>query len=163
MNTTNKQPHALIAVDYSPSAEYVAMQGYEMAHIMGARMSILHVLSDPSSYSLSEYSPIMGFTGYLDIDTWVQENNEQLIAETERFLQHIKAKLEDDSIQILIREGNFASSILETAREQNASFIILGTHSHRWLDGILLGSVAEEILHTSPIPLYIIPTGQPKE
>jgi len=34
----------------------------------------------------------------------------------------------------------------------------LGTHSQRWLENIIMGSVAEKVLHHTKIPLLIIPT-----
>jgi len=34
----------------------------------------------------------------------------------------------------------------------------MGTHSRRGLEKILMGSVAEKVLHHSLIPLFIIPT-----
>jgi nucleotide-binding universal stress UspA family protein len=34
----------------------------------------------------------------------------------------------------------------------------MGSHSRKWLEKILMGSVTEEVLHKSSIPLFIIPT-----
>ena len=158
MKTENLQPHALIALNYNPGAEKIAEAGYEIARNMGARITLLHVLSEPSFYSSAEYSPIMGFTGYSDMSTWVQENNEQLIAESERFLTHIKNHLEDPAIQILIREGNFADTILETAREKNATLILLGLHQHHGLGIQLSENVTEKVMHSSKVPIVLIPT-----
>jgi nucleotide-binding universal stress UspA family protein len=158
MKRENLQPHVLIALNYNPATEKIAEQGYEIARNMGARVTLLHVLSEPSFYSSAEYSPIMGFTGYMDMSTWVQENNEQLIAESQRFLIHIKDHLEDPAIQILVREGNFADTILETATEIKASCIILGFHQHQISAFQLSENVVEKVLNNSTIPLILIPS-----
>ena len=42
-------------------------QGYSFAKAMGAEVILLHVISDPVYYSSPEYSPIMGFTGYMEM------------------------------------------------------------------------------------------------
>jgi nucleotide-binding universal stress UspA family protein len=34
----------------------------------------------------------------------------------------------------------------------------MGTHSRKWLENIVMGSVAEDVLNHSQIPLFIIPT-----
>lgn len=158
MKTEKAQPHTLIALNYSPSAQKIAEIGYEMSRNMGARITLIHVLSEPSFYSSAEYSPILGFTGYLDMNTWAEENNEQLVAESERFLTHIKEHLNDKSIKILVREGNFADCILETIREEKATFIIMGLHQHHGLGFQLSENVTEKVMHSSSIPLVLIPT-----
>ena len=38
----------------------------------------------------------------------------------------------------------------------------MGSHSRRWLENILMGSVAEKVLHHSTIPIFIIPTKKDK-
>jgi phosphomannomutase len=55
----------LIALDYNPTAQKVAEAGFSMAKAMGAEVVLLHVVTDPVYYSSAEYSPIMGFSGYL--------------------------------------------------------------------------------------------------
>jgi nucleotide-binding universal stress UspA family protein len=40
----------------------------------------------------------------------------------------------------------------------HADMIILGSHSQKWLENIVMGSVTEEVLRQSTIPLFIIPT-----
>jgi hypothetical protein len=42
----------------------VAEVGFSMAKSMNAEVILLHVISDPIYYSSTEYSPIMGLTGY---------------------------------------------------------------------------------------------------
>jgi nucleotide-binding universal stress UspA family protein len=40
----------------------------------------------------------------------------------------------------------------------NASIIVMGSHSHKWIENVLLGSVTEKVLRHTTIPLFIIPT-----
>jgi nucleotide-binding universal stress UspA family protein len=152
----------LIAIDYNPTAEKVAQTGYEMAKAMDAETTLLHVISDPIYYSTAEYSSIMGFTGYSDITTLSLENAIELKKYTQDFLNHTKMHLKNDDIQTLIKEGDFADSILEAAKEIKADIIVLGSHSRRWLEDVFLGSVTEKVLKKSKIPLFIIPTKKRK-
>ena len=64
---TNKRIKVLIALDYDPTAQKVAETGYSFAKAMGAEVILLHVISDPVYYASPEYSPVMGFTGYMDM------------------------------------------------------------------------------------------------
>ena len=38
-----------------------------------------------------------------------------------------------------------------------ADIIVVGTHSRKGLDKVLVGSVAEKVLHHTTVPLFIIP------
>jgi len=58
----------------------------------------------------------------------------------------------------VIKEGEVAETILKIAKELNVDIIVMGSHSRKWLENILLGSETEEVLKKTTIPLYIIPT-----
>src|SRR5690606_9291538 len=74
------------------------------------------------------------------------------------YLDKSKQHLHDTAIQTVVKEGDFGEQILATAAEMNADIIVMGTHSRRGLEKILVGSVAEKVLRHSTIPLFIIPT-----
>ena len=147
----------LIALDFNPTAQKVAEVGYSLAKSLGAEIVLLHVLVDPLYYSAIENFPIAGYTGSLItplqiVDTDVTKKESGL------FLDKIKHHLGDDSIQTLVKEGDFADMILKSAKEWHADMIVMGSHSQRWLEEILMGSVTEQVLHHTTIPLFIIPT-----
>ncbi len=155
----NKKRKVLIALDYNPTARRIAEEGYALAKSMHAEIILLHVVADPMYYSSAEYSPIMGFTGYMDVGQ-LQLTNESLKKASQHFLDKSKHHLGDGSIKTLVSEGDFAETILKTAKDIHADIIVIGSHSRRWLEEILIGSVAEKLLHHSAIPLFIIPTKQ---
>jgi nucleotide-binding universal stress UspA family protein len=157
-----KMKKVLIALDYDPTAQKVAEVGYALASSMGAEVVLLHVISDPVYYSSMEYSPIMGFTGYPDTGPWQQDSNERLKNATRQFLDKSKHHLGDENIQTLLREGDLADSILTAANDLHADIIVMGSHSRKWLEEIVMGSVTESVLHHSSIPLFIVPTKKHK-
>jgi nucleotide-binding universal stress UspA family protein len=38
--------------------------------------------------------------------------------------------------------------------------IVMGTHSHQWLEKILVGSTTESIIQISQIPILVVPTNK---
>ena len=152
----------LIALDYNPTAQKVAEAGFELAKTMGAEVILLHVISDPVYYSSTDYSPIMGFSGYLNTDPLQLNTLEVLKTASLNFLDKSRNHLGDTNIQIVVEEGDFAGSILATAKKLQADIIVLGSHSRKWLENIVMGSVTEEVLRQSTIPLFIIPTRRKK-
>ena len=151
---TNKIKKVLIALDYDPTAKKVAEAGVALAKAMGAEITLLHVIVDPALYA-SAYDNI----GIWQIDKpYTLDTFENLKSSSRHFLEKAKRHLGDSTIQTVQKEGDFANSILETAKELDIDIIVMGSHSQKWLENILMGSVTEEVLRKSTIPLFIVPT-----
>jgi len=146
----------IIAIDYDPSAQNVAEKGYALAKAMSAETILLHVIAAPAYYSSMEYSPIMGFIGFTDTHIPEMVENELKI-EAMRFLNQSKQHLGELNIKTMVAEGTIAEAVMRVAEEEQADLVVLGRHSRRGLGKLLIGSVAEKVLHHSPIPVYIIP------
>lgn len=145
----------LIALDYNPSAKKVAEIGHEMATALKAQTILLHVISDPTYYAALHYSTIMGFENYGNV---VETNKaEELRTVAQVYLDRTKELLNDRTIQTMVRRGTFAETILDTAKYVGADIIVMGTHSRKGLEKVILGSVAEKVLHGSPVPVLIVP------
>jgi nucleotide-binding universal stress UspA family protein len=155
---TDKAIIALIALDYNPTAQKVAEEGFSIAKAMNAEVTLLHVISDPVYYSSTEYSPIMGFNGFMETGPLQLDSIDGLKEAALLFLDRSRHHLGDKTIHTLTKEGDFAELILKTAKEIHADIIILGSHSRKWLENIVMGSVTEKVLHRSTLPLLIIPT-----
>ena len=154
----NKVKKVLIALDYNPTAQKVAEEGFSMAKAMKAEVILLHVIVDPLYYSSEEYSPIMGFNDYMDIGLSQSDSVNELKKAPLQFLDKTKHHLGDKSIQTKVEEGDFAESILKTAKNLHAYIIVMGSHSRKCLENILMGSVTEKVLQHTSIPHFIIPT-----
>jgi len=147
----------LIALDYDPTSQKVAEIGYSAAKEMNAEIILLHVITDPEHYSSTEYSGIMGMQGYMDTSQIQTDSPEGLRSASHHFLNKIKLHLNDEKIQTIVREGDVAESILETAKERFADIITIGSHSQKWLENVLIGSITEKVIRHTPIPLLIVP------
>ena len=148
----------LIALDYNPTAQKVAETGFSLAKSLSAEVTLLHVIADPVFYTHSGFSPIMGYNGYVDVSPTVLDSADGLKNASLQYLDKTRQHLGDKTIQMLVKEGDFAETILETAKELQSDMIVIGSHSQKWLENILVGSVTEKVLHDSSIPLFIIPT-----
>lgn len=145
---TDNIKKVLIALDYDETSQKVAETGFSLAKAMNAEIVILHVISENSVY----YSSYM-YMRELRVDIL-----SDLRKMTQEFLNKTKKHLGEASIQTVLKEGYIADTILETAKELKSDMIILGSHSRKWLESIILGSVAEEIVKKTSIPLFIVPT-----
>lgn len=148
----------LIALDYDPTAQRVAETGYALAKALDARVTLLHVMSDPLYYTSAGFSPVMGFSGYIDMGPMMVDSAEQLINSSMQFLEKTREHLGDETIHTMLKEGDFAESIIEAANELNSDIIVIGSHGRKWLEKILMGSVTEKVISLTNKPLYVVPT-----
>jgi nucleotide-binding universal stress UspA family protein len=153
----NNYQNVLIALDYDHSAKKVAEAGFTLASSMGAKVTLMHAIADPIYYANTEYSPITGFTGFTILDPLIKLDTDGLKKATLEFLEKFKLNLGDETIETVVQEGEAAESILKVAGKVHADIIVMGSHSRKWLENILLGSVAESVLHQSKVPLFIVP------
>ena len=148
----------LIALDYGPTAQQVAEAGYALAKAMIAEVVLLHVTVEPTYYSSTAYSPMMGFVGFSDIDFLQPEAIESVKNASLDFLEKSKQHLGDDTIKTVVKEGDTAEAIVDAAKETASDVIVMGSHSRKWLEAVVMGSVTEKVLRNTDIPLFIIPT-----
>jgi nucleotide-binding universal stress UspA family protein len=160
---TIKMKRVLIALDYNPTAQKVAEAGFSVAKSMNAEVILLHVITDPVFYAITGYSPIMGFQGFVDVSPLQVSSVQGLKEASLKYLETSKKHLGDKTIQTIVKEGDFADSILATSKEVKADIIVIGSHSRKWLEDVVMGSVTEKVLHNTSIPLFIVPTKKKNE
>jgi nucleotide-binding universal stress UspA family protein len=150
---TTKIQKVLIAMDYDETSQKVAEVGFSLAKAMNAETILLHVISEQPVY----------YSTY----TYMRELRVDILGDlkksTQEFLDKSKKYLGDDSIKTILKEGEIAETILNTATELKADVIVMGSHSRKWLENIILGSEAEDVLKKTTIPLFIVPTKKQAE
>ena len=142
---TNK---VLIALDYDPTAKKVAEVGFAFAKAMNAEVILIHVVVDLIAYSLTDLN-----LGPMQLDTVTEMKDA-----SRQFLQKTKRHLKDENIQTVVKEGDFANCILDTIKEMHIDVVVMGSHSHKWLQQVLVGSVTADVLQHTTIPMFIVPT-----
>jgi nucleotide-binding universal stress UspA family protein len=155
--TTNMKK-ILITLDYGPAAQKVAEQGFALGVTLRAKIILLHVVAEPSIYTRTAYSPIMGFGGY-GADMMDADITESLVAGSERFLEKTIEHLGGaNSMAMSVVVGDAADVILDTIKKKDIDLVVIGSHSHRWMEDILLGNVTQKVLRESPVPVLVIPS-----
>jgi len=80
-------------------------------------------------------------------------------ARTEKHqLEPMAEQVRNESIQceVVVRPGLAADQILAFAREREIDRIVMGTHSPGPIGKLLVGSVAEAVLRTAKLPVFIV-------
>jgi nucleotide-binding universal stress UspA family protein len=152
-----ESPKILIALDNNRSAKKVAELGFKIASSMNAEVVLLHVIIDPITYSTTREDPIMGYAGFMDIGPMQIVSNDELKKISQKFLDKTKLLLGDESIQTMVAVGDTSEFILKTAKKLHSNIIVMGSHSRRWLEDLIMGSTTEKVLRHTNIPIFIIP------
>jgi nucleotide-binding universal stress UspA family protein len=136
----------LVPVDFSPNGEQALDYAIELARKLDASVQLLHVVGIPS-LGVPELGVAVASA---TIESEVRDGQvglERLVASREgqaRFASPI------------LRTGDAQHVIVHTAIETGADLIVMGTHGRRGLSRALLGSVAELVVRTSPVPVLTI-------
>ena len=131
----------LIATDGSRSVERAVSVALDLADRFGADVHALYVV-DTDEVDASPES--------------VRESYRDGLAERgERALDEI-AERADGEATTAIREGRPAPEIADQAREVGADVVALGTRGRHGENRLLLGSVAEAVVRTCPVPVLTV-------
>jgi nucleotide-binding universal stress UspA family protein len=117
----------------------------EQAVESGARLFILHVLTSTNSVVVDP-----GGLPYY--------NPTEAIDYAEKFLASYCAEARQAGIhcEILVREGAASQQILSVVRQRQIDRVLLGTRSRGKWGKLLLGSVAEQVLRSVPVPVLTL-------
>ena len=97
----------------------------------------------------------MVFLDAAKIDTYYFEQGSKGLASAEKLLK--KAGIAFTSHRAV---GPVAETIITNAKKLGADGILMGTHGHGRVAGMLLGSVSNKVLHLSPVPVTFV-RGEP--
>lgn len=63
--------------------------------------------------------------------------------------------------EVLVLDGEPVECILEQAQKGGADLVVMGTRGHGGLLGLVLGSVARQVLDRSSVPVLVVPLPEP--
>ncbi len=59
-------------------------------------------------------------------------------------------------VEVIVRQGIPVDIVCRVARELKADLLVVGTHARKGIEQVLLGSVAERLVRTSPCPVLVV-------
>lgn len=138
----------LVPVDGSETSFAAVKQAAELAKAFGSKITVVQVLAlDP--YIAAEYI------------TAAQTNDliERARTSIQATLEEAKAKFSAEGLQVEARllEGQVIhQEIINAAKENNADLIVIGSHGRTGLKKLFLGSVAQNILGDTGVPVLVV-------
>ena len=153
MSNSSPSPLApvLVAIDFSDVSKLALIWAARQAQVTQAPLLVLHVVHDSAEHP--------GFYGKSDDDKPrpMLDVAEDMMQE---FLTQAQADHPDLSslsdAQTRLVPGLPAGRIVEVAEQSGASLVVLGNVGRSALETILLGSVADRVVHLCAVPVVIV-------
>jgi nucleotide-binding universal stress UspA family protein len=127
-----KIEHIVVPVDEWSFAEHVVDFAQRIARDFSARISLLHVIPD--------------------IIHMNDAYRERVLSEQEQYRRLIKEKA---GLDVQIRTGEPAGEIVKFAMLERVSMVAMSTHGRGGTSRFSAGSVTEEVLRQSPVPVLM--------
>ncbi|VVC76047.1 TRAP-T-associated universal stress protein TeaD [Aquicella siphonis] len=145
----------MVAVDTSKSANSALAKAIKLAKEQKAKLCIIHVI---------DYSPLMMGGEGINIEA-LQKSTKDLgqiilnraVARAKRKGMKAETRLIDKSGESM---SHIAAMIIKTAKKWRASLLVVSSHAYKGVSRIMLGSVAEEIIRNTNIPVLLIQPGK---
>jgi universal stress protein A len=135
----------LVATDFAESAERALEVAVELARTHRAELILLHVYMDLPAYPEVTAGQVEAI--YEEQRRWVEDALEQRAR---------RARSAGLLARAVVRTGPPASTIAQTAADENADLVVIGTHGRSGLDRLIVGSVAERVVRLAPCPVLVV-------
>lgn len=144
----------LCPVDFSDFSRHALDEAVAIAHLYDASVTALHVF--PVAIAADPFAGLPEFQPFTLTDR-----------QRAHVLQHLSTfaaaeGAEKQRITVALREGvDIHAEILEAAEQMKPDLIVMGTHGRSGFQHLMLGSVAEKVLHKAQCPVLTVSRGAP--
>ncbi len=136
--------HILVPTDFSACADEAFDTAVGVAEKLGARLTLVHVF-EPPTYAYTE------MMAAVDLVTPLQDAARELL---EAAFAALKSRYANS--RCLMLSGPAATEIVAAVDKESAELVVMGTRGRTGLQHALLGSVAERVVRTSPVPVLTV-------
>jgi nucleotide-binding universal stress UspA family protein len=141
---------ALVALDLDEGSDAMAKHVGELGALGAAEIVAVHAYDAPARGMLAR-----AMSGDGAIDDYVRDEGRRASEHLARFLG--AAGLASARHRPVPLKGTPARTIVESAREEEASLIVVGTRRRKGIERMFLGSVAEDVIGTADRDVLVVP------
>lgn len=143
----------LVCLDGSKLAEQILPYVIEQAKRFNSKIVLLQAYMIPATtfVSVPPGSPNIA-------PNLVQQEERRLKKEAVTYLEKVAKSLRENGLEAecVALEGSAGNLIVSYAQDESVDLIALATHRHSGLGRIVFGSVADQVLRESGLPILII-------
>jgi len=139
----------VVATDGSELAKKAVDSAIKIARLNNAKVYAVHVIV-PGETSVTQHDP-------RDAE-WKTAMKEHLEAQGREATHYVETsgKVQEIEVEPVVLEGNPAHEIVKFAEENDIELIVMGTLGKTGIQKFLLGSVTENVVRHSKVPVLVI-------
>ena len=140
----------LVPVDGSPTSTQGLSEALRLARMSGGQVRLLHLVDTLSlALTLGAYGAFSG-----DIADDLRKEGEKILKSCSQ--QALDAGVTADVVMEEGTRGRLAELVQEQVRSWPADVVVLGTHGRRGVGRMVLGSYAEQVVRSCPVPVLLV-------
>lgn len=139
--------HILFATDFSDASSDAFAYARELAQVLHAKLTVLHVVSFPMDLR-DFYVPHISFE---EIDREIEEQARKKMAVFSTTWQSLVPDM-----ATAVVTGQAHEEIVKKALEDKVDLIVMGTHGRRGFDHFIFGSTAEKVVKNATCPVLTV-------
>lgn len=138
----------LVTIDFKESDQLLIEKAYQLAEAFGSKIWIVHIAA-----------PHPDFVGYGVGPQYIRDTRASELREEHKQIQAYVTMGKNKGIDAegLLVQGATIEMVMEEATKLNVDLIIAGHHKHGFIFKALAGSISEDIVKKSDIPVLIVP------
>lgn len=148
----------LIGIDESVYADHAAAYGFNLARKLNSAVGLVTIIEPVAAAVTPMTDTTFGlpFEGTADITSMdlIEAQNQSADSLLDRMIKKYGADLQ---VTQFTDHGSSDEGIILCAAQFGANLIVLGTHHRSGFDRLLMGSVAEQVVRNSTIPVLVVP------
>jgi len=137
--------HIVVATDLGECSQPAVDLAIRLALQGQAQLTLVHVLEAPTYAYGSDRNMTVGF--FIPLAEIAQKLLNEALERVQRRVPAASA---------LMVQGTAWAELLRVAEEKNADVLVLGTHGHRGVTRMMLGSVAEKVVRMATLPVLTV-------
>jgi len=135
--------HILCPTDFSEACRGPLDQAMRLAASLEARLTVLHVIHDPTLDGEEEDEEMRTF--YAELQARAEERMAELVPVEKR-----------RSITCLIQRGEPIREILRAVMTEGVDLVVMGSHGQSGVDAKPFGTTARALVLLSPAPVLVV-------
>jgi nucleotide-binding universal stress UspA family protein len=139
-----------VPIDGSAASNLGLKEAIKLAKAQRAKLRLFHLVNE--YVAVSSMDGVTLDTGDL-LDT-LRQTGRKTLAKGEA--QARRSGLKPESLMLESFGGRAADFIVQQAKKWGADLIVLGTHGRRGVKRLVLGSDAEQVIRTTPVPVLLV-------
>ena len=142
----------LVAVDGSPTSNAGLEEALKLAKDHGAAIGLLHVVDELGIVSAPE--GLVNAGAMIEV---LRQGGEQIMMRIATLVR--KRGFEPQTTIVEAIGTRVADVIVRHAKRWRADLIVMGTHGRRGINRMFMGSDAELVVRTAPVPVLLVRAG----